>query len=111
MKTTTIIYEAQGIPAMQNKLLQTKAKALSAPLGTLKLCQDDLGMVYNRSFDPNIVTYDESYQNDQGHSEAFRSHLDNISELCAGFLSDKKSLIVDIGCGKGGFVELLRSKV
>ena len=110
MKAISTFYHAEGIPAMQNKLFSSKAEALAAPIATLKLCQDKTGMVYNQSFNPDFVSYDESYQNDQGHSELFRSHLDEICNLCGNHLSEKKGLIVDVGCGKGGYVELLRSK-
>lgn len=110
MDTPQTLYRATGIPAMQNKLFSNRAEALAAPSGSLELCQDETGLVYNRVFDPTVVTYDDSYQNDQGHSLHFQRHLDEVSELCLRFLASRESLVVDVGCGKGGFVELLRAK-
>jgi hypothetical protein len=110
MDNSNTLYRAAGIPAMQNKLFSTRAEALAAPSASLELCQDDTGLVFNRCFDPAVVAYDDSYQNDQGHSLQFQRHLDEVFELCCGYLSSKDNLIVDVGCGKGGFVELLRNK-
>ncbi|MCP9782354.1 methyltransferase domain-containing protein [Cyanobium sp. WKJ7-Wakatipu] len=95
---------------MQNKLFSSRAEALAAPSGSLDLCQDETGLVFNRVFNPTVVTYDDSYQNDQGHSLQFQRHLDEVCELCRRFLASRESLVVDVGCGKGGFVELLRGK-
>ena len=110
MGISQTLYRAACIPAMQNKLFSTRAEALTAPSASLELCQDGTGLVFNRLFDPAVVTYDDSYQNDQGYSLQFQAHLDEVCELCCGFLPSKESLVVDVGCGKGGFVELLRRK-
>jgi hypothetical protein len=110
MDSSKILYRASGIPAMQNKLFSTRAEALAAPSASLELCQDETGLVFNRCFDPDVVVYDDSYQNDQGHSLQFQRHLDKVCELCCGQLASKEHLVVDVGCGKGGFVELLRAK-
>lgn len=110
MDSSSILYRAAGIPAMQNKLFSTRAEAIATPSTSLELCQDQTGLVFNRCFDPAVVTYDDSYQNDQGHSLQFQRHLDEVLELCCGHLSSKENLVVDVGCGKGGFVELLRNK-
>lgn len=110
MDSSSILYRAAGIPAMQNKLFSTRAEAMAAPAASLELCQDQTGLVINRCFDPAVVAYDDSYQNDQGHSRQFQRHLDEVFELCCGHLSSKENLVVDVGCGKGGFVELLRNK-
>jgi len=110
MHIAQTLYRAAGIPAMQNKLFPSEVEALAAPAASLELVQDDTGLVFNRCFDPAGVTYDDSYQNDQGYSLQFQEHLDEISDLCCRYLARKDNLVVDVGCGKGGFVELLRRK-
>lgn len=110
MDNLNTLYRATGIPAMQNKLFSTRAEALTAPSASLELCQDDSGLVFNRCFNSAVVTYDDSYQNDQGHSLQFQLHLDEVCGVCRRYLTSKESLTVDVGCGKGGFVELLREK-
>jgi hypothetical protein len=110
MHIAQTLYRAAGIPAMQNKLFPNKVEALAAPDASLELAQDETGLVFNRCFDPSLVAYDDSYQNDQGYSLQFQEHLDEVSGLCCRYLTGKKDLVVDVGCGKGGFVELLRGK-
>jgi len=110
MHNAQTLYRAAGIPAMQNKLFPNKVEALAAPATSLELAQDETGLVFNRCFDPAVVTYDDSYQNDQGYSLQFQEHLDEASDLCRRYLTRKDNLVVDVGCGKGGFVELLRRK-
>lgn len=95
---------------MQNKLFTGRPEALAAPSSVLELCQDDTGLVFNKCFDPEIVTYDDSYQNDQGYSLQFQRHLEEVCALCCRYITDKESLVVDVGCGKGGFVKLARGK-
>jgi hypothetical protein len=110
MDISKTLYRAAGIPAMQNMLFSTRAEALAAPSASLELCQDETGLVFNRTFDPAVIIYDDSYQNDQGHSLQFQRHLDEVCELCCRYLNSNENLVVDVGCGKGGFVELLRKK-
>lgn len=110
MDNSNILYRASGIPAMQNKLFSARAEALAAPSASLELCHDNSGLVFNRCFDPAVVAYDDSYQNDQGHSLQFQRHLAEACELCCRYLTSKENLAVDVGCGKGGFVELLRKR-
>ena len=110
MMTAKVLYRVAGIPAMQNKLFSRRDEALMAPTASLELIQDETGLVFNRMFDPDLVLYDDNYQNDQGFSPQFQAHLGAVYELCCGYLKSKDSLVVDVGCGKGGFVELLRSK-
>ena len=103
------LYSSACIPAMQNKLYISKIEALEAPSASLDLIQNNSGLVFNRSFNSDVVQYDDTYQNDQGYSPHFQEHLNYVCSLCANFLSDKDSLVVDVGCGKGGFVHTLRN--
>lgn len=106
----SVLYRAAGMPAMQNRLYQSRRDAMAAPAAVLELVQDDSGVVVNQRFDQGLVCYDQSYQNDQGFSPHFRRHLEAVTRYCSAHLSDPHALIVDVGCGKGGFVELLRGQ-
>ena len=107
---TDFLYRCEGIPAMQNRLYPSHEEALSAATGEVELTQDSSGLTFNHHFRPDLVTYDENYQNDQGYSIQFQRHLESVYDLCSVHIRNKSDLVVDIGCGKGGFVELLRSK-
>lgn len=96
-----------GLPVYQNKMFATAAAATDCPRGDLLLVQNGrTGLVYNASFDQNLIAYDDSYQNEQGFSHAFRSHLDAVSDLVDRHFAD--ATIMELGCGKGAFLELLR---
>lgn len=105
-----VLYHAANIPAMQNKLCDTQADALSSTPAEIELVEDATGLVFNQKFNPELVAYDDFYQNEQGYSPQFRKHLESVSALCLHYLANKQGLIVDIGCGKGTFVEHLREQ-
>jgi hypothetical protein len=107
---SSILYTSTGIPAIQNILYGNQTDALAAPSADIELRRHDTGYVFNCSFKPELVAYDECYQNEQGYSAHFQQHLERVCLICAEFLTGDDCLIVDVGCGKGGFVELLHSK-
>jgi len=65
-----------------------------------------LGLVENQHFDPALVEYDEQYQNDQTESAVFRAHMAEVIEILKEF-GPRQSRLVEVGCGKGQFVEML----
>jgi len=105
---TKSLYKSTSLPAMQNVLFTNREKALNAPRAELSLVMHPSGYVVNSSFNPNLVKYDSQYQNDQGYSGAFKKHLLFVVDYCKQFCPSLASLIVDVGCGKGGFVDLMR---
>jgi SAM-dependent methyltransferase len=65
-------------------------------------------LIYNSSFRPELVVYDREYQNEQGLSTSFQTHLENVIQIINRSLG--KENLVEVGCGKGMFFELLESK-
>ena len=108
MKGRTL-FQASNVPAYQNKMFPTREAAIAAPTGNVVLAQDIAsGLVTNTAFNPNLLCYDETYQNEQGISFTFREHLEQVlTKLAARFDGHD---IVEIGCGKGLFVELMRAR-
>lgn len=97
------------LPVYQNKMFATAGEAMRCPRGDMQLVQDeDSGLVHNAAFDPDLLSYDESYQNEQGHSGAFRQHLETVLDLIGRHFAT--STIMEVGCGKGAFLELLRER-
>lgn len=97
------------LPVYQNKMFATAEQATRCPRGDMQLVQDDdSGLVHNAAFDPDLLSYDESYQNEQGHSDAFRQHLETVLDLIGRHFAT--STIVEVGCGKGAFLQLLRQR-
>jgi SAM-dependent methyltransferase len=55
-----------------------------------------------------LVVYDKSYDNEQVNSKFFQQHLNIVADM----LEDKigKKSIVEVGCGKGLFLEILLNR-
>lgn len=106
---TLTLFEVRGAPAYQNKMFATRDEALACPTGDVVLAQDmSTGLVANIAYDPQLLHYDETYQNEQGLSQQFRDHLEQVlDKISAAFGSGD---ILEVGCGKGMFVELMRRR-
>jgi len=66
------------------------------------------GIVFNAAFRPENIVYDENYQNEQGCSAFFGAHLREVADIVQKYAHGKN--IFEIGCGKGRFTELLRTR-
>ena len=102
------LFEVRNVPVYQNKMFARREAALTCPTGNVTLAQDPLsGIVTNIAYDPRLLRYDETYQNEQGLSPQFHDHLEKVIAKIAAVFSDGD--ILEIGCGKGLFVELMRT--
>ncbi|MGQ0511241.1 MAG: class I SAM-dependent methyltransferase [Betaproteobacteria bacterium] len=89
---------------MQNRLFPDRASALSCATADMVLVQDANGIVVNSAFDPALLRYDAFYDNEVAHSPTFRKHLHDVLGIVRRHLSGR---IVEVGCGKGAFLELM----
>lgn len=106
---TRTLLRLNGLPVYQNKQFPTAATALKCPRGNLELEQAaDSGIVHNAAFDAAALAYDQSYQNEQSHSTSFRLHLDDVLGLLHRHFSGLS--VLEVGCGKGAFVQLMRNQ-
>lgn len=102
------LFRAEGMPVFQNRMYSTACEAQACATGDVVLVQDlRTGLIYNRSFDPSLVVYDRDYQNEQAMSSAFQEHLNGVTSLIQSHLSGCS--LIEVGCGKGGFLEQLSS--
>jgi len=106
MTASGILYKMSGVPVFQNVIYPTADKARSVLTGDVCLVQcPDTGLVYNAAFDSDLVDYDAGYQNEQALSPTFQAHLESTLDLlCTHFI--ELSSGVEIGCGKGHFLEM-----
>jgi hypothetical protein len=65
-----------------------------------------LDFVENADFDISLATYDDNYQNSQAHSGIFLQHMKDVLALLKNEFPNG-GRIVEVGCGKGDFVELV----
>jgi hypothetical protein len=103
------LYRVEGLPIFQNRMYPTRDAARSCARGDVVLVEDlRTGLVYNRAFDPGVMQYDSNYQNEQGNSPLFQRHLESVADLID--LHMGREELVEVGCGKGLFLELLASR-
>lgn len=109
-KGHTVLFEQKLVPLFQNKVFDNSEEAKRAGTGSVKVVQSKAtGFCYNYNFDESKLVYDHNYNNDQTNSKFFNEHMLNvISILREKGIVDKK--IVEIGCGKGDFLELLEKE-
>ena len=103
-----VLYKQDELPVFQNRVYDSVAEARDCPTGNMCLVQDRAtGLIYNKAFRPELVVYDAAYQNEQGVSRLFQSHLLNVAEIVGKNMGTQD--LVEIGCGKGLFLEMLLS--
>lgn len=110
------IYSLEGIPFFQNKVYSDREKAMKAPSGNVSLSKcKECGFIFNRDFDSANMVYDDTYQNEQNYSPAFDDYLISIMDILRATLkkidstrNPKEFKIMEIGCGKGYFLEKMR---
>lgn len=106
---TSALLAIDRLPVLQNVTYGTVEEARGCPVGSIELRLDPrTGIVTNLGFDPGLIKYETSYNNEQAYSEAFRSHLDRIAELIEDRCDMRK--VVEVGCGKGHFLRLLSGR-
>jgi len=102
-----VFLEREGIPVFQNAPAASADEARSMPKGRLRLsvCVG-CGFISNEAFDPALMTYGASYENDQTFSAVFDAHVAAlVDELVASGVAGKR--VVEVGCGTGYFLERL----
>lgn len=104
------IYSFDNIPVFQNKVYDSIDLSKKAILGNIRIVQENnSGLIFNEAFDESLMVYDSNYQNEQSYSPFFDNYLKSIADrLMAYDLEGKK--IVEIGCGKGYFLEILKER-
>ncbi len=94
------------LPIFQNRMYESEAEARACPKGDVDLVEDLVtGLVYNCMFRPELMQYDEHYQNEQAVSPLFQEHLTQVVRTIERAIG--RCSIVEVGCGKGFFLEML----
>lgn len=97
------------MPVFQNVTYPDSQSAKNCVCGDIELVQNtETGLVYNRSFNSKLMVYDKNYQNEQSLSEGFLKHLEDVSKIITE--STGSDRLVEVGCGKGFFLEMLERK-
>lgn len=104
---TALLYSIEGIPTQSAVLVDDASTAIDYPTGDLALrwC-GACGMAFNAMFDEARVAYNEGYEESQGASPTFQRYARSISERWIERYDLKGAHALEIGCGKGEFLEL-----
>jgi SAM-dependent methyltransferase len=103
------LYRQSAFPIFQNLTYETAELAKTCLTGEIRLVEDlQTGLVSNLSFSAELMKYDSNYQNEQALSPRFHRHLVDVAAIVERGLGTDS--IVEVGCGKGYFLELLTSK-
>jgi hypothetical protein len=104
-----VLYRQSVFPVLQNRLFESQKAARDCATGEILLVQDcTTGLIRNARFDPSLLTYDSTYHNEQEYSKVFKQHLGVVAGIVERHLGT--DALVEIGCGKGYFLELLASR-
>lgn len=101
-------YSIAGVPTNSCILMSSAEEALGYPRGdvVLGLC-DSCGFVCNQAFVQELTEYSGRYEETQGFSGTFNKYHQELAEdLIKRYQLNNKS-VLEIGCGKGEFLELL----
>lgn len=100
------LYRAEGLPVFQNRMFGSREEARACATGDVVLVQNaSTGLIFNEAFEPDLVVYDEAYQNEQAVSAVFRQHLDEVMDVINRWFRGRS--VIEVGCGKGHFLERL----
>jgi Methyltransferase domain len=104
-----MLYNQNQLPIFQNRMYESELEAKNCPKGDIELVEDQLsGLIYNAKFHAELVVYDANYQNEQACSPFFKHHLESVSQIIDRNMG--RDSIIEVGCGKGVFLEMLLSK-
>jgi hypothetical protein len=107
------ILHIKDIPTTQNLVYETIEKAKNCLKGDIQLVYcNNCSFVRNVNFDYNKVDYSENYSYNVFHSKYYIDYVNSqIDCLIKSNYYKNNSLIVEVGCGKGLYLEALSEKL
>ena len=103
-----VFFEMDAVPVMCNVLWPTREAALAAPSGDIHLgFSPSSGHIFNTVFDPDLLDYDQSYENSLHFSPRFQQYVESLAADLIERYQLRGKTIIDVGCGKGDFLRLI----
>ncbi len=105
---TTMFLQREPVAVHQNLLVSDELSARKLARGRLvmRAC-GRCGLMFNAAFDPTLMDYSAAYDNTQTWSPTFERHTQDLVDLLLSGHGLRNSRIVEVGCGKGTFLERL----
>jgi SAM-dependent methyltransferase len=103
-----VFFKIQNAPIFSMVTKKTKEEALRVPRKDIELgfCHN-CGFIFNRSYDPSIDYFSMGYEDQQGFSKTFMQYIQRLSKELIEKHDLQGKTIVEIGCGKGDFINLI----
>ena len=105
-----VFHRQHALPVHSCLLVDTREEALAFPTGEMELrfCRT-CGFIGNALFDSTLQGYSEQYEETQGFSSHFRQFAEDLARRWIDAYDLHGKRVVEIGCGKGEFLQLLVS--
>ena len=101
------IYERKRCPIINNMTYGSYEESRSCLSGDVNLVLCPMcGLIFNSSFNKNLISYDMSYNNFRSFSKVYTDYLSQVSNICSEWIS-QNDVVLEIGCGKGDFLKKL----
>lgn len=106
-----MILDRKNVPVHQHLLFDTEEQARQIGRGELKIMACvNCSFIFNAMYAPDAMSYDERYENTQSYSEVFEEQLNETIDYLIEEKGVKNSRVIEIGCGKGHFLQKLVEK-
>jgi SAM-dependent methyltransferase len=101
-RASTAIIELPDVPVLSCQLWDDRSSARNAPTALMELvgCKQ-CGNIYNKKFNPELITYDHHYQNSLDYSATHRKYVSDLAEKLVRKLNLAGGEVIDIGAGEG----------
>ena len=105
---TERFFAIKNAPIFSVVTVKSQADALAVPRKDVELsfC-NDCAFIFNRLFDPTTDYFTQGYEDQQGYSKTFMQYLTRIAKEFIEKYQLEGKTILEIGCGKGDFVNLM----
>lgn len=102
------LVEINQVPVYCNLLWPSRGEAINAQRGDIRLvfCKD-CGHIFNIAFDAGLINYTQQYENSLHFSPRFQEYASSLAERLIENYDLHGKDIVEIGCGKGEFLNIL----
>ncbi|MEM1271139.1 MAG: class I SAM-dependent methyltransferase, partial [Bacteroidota bacterium] len=107
--TLTPLSRVDDVPVHSVLLVSSEDEAASFPVGQIDLqACSYCGFVTNVAFEPEVMAYSTRYEETQGYSPTFSRFHRRLAEELIERYDLREKHVLEIGCGKGDFVTLLK---
>jgi hypothetical protein len=101
-------FRVNNAPVFSLVTVKSKAEALAVPRKDIELALClQCGFIFNRLFDTSIDHFSGGYEDQQAFSKTFMDYLRRLSADLVRKYGLQGKNIIEIGCGKGDFLNLL----